>query len=605
MPVEFLPGVGYVETNVDPAGNPIWFDKSGVRAQAGAPGALPYVILKEGAEKPRLPTESHNTSSSTSYNATPNWVKAGGFQTLYSPTGQIIAQVPDSVDPTVLAQLENATKIANINETGANARNVASIAGSAANVGAQEAGANARTAATETGQNTRNAQNIFATAQNQQNQQAFTGAQSAQGLNAAETNQLRTLGSSAIDSGLARAAQAGQFAADYGLKVAQQQMADRQAALGAAKTFTDLSGSADLTGYDRFLAAGGGSLGGALQARATSLTPRGQLGAARALQVAEQPLPTYAPYTAPTETNPYAQYVAPVNYGSVVPQAAAQAPAPAMPATAAGPQYTAANAGANAARDNAIAAASAAGSPNGGWQATPGFAYGTGALGQRRRSAVTAMPSGASMDAVTDRFANGTRFGDARYATGSFMTGDSTDPNDPAAGGAHPEQVTLQDPPGPNNARATVDPLVPPGVGPTDGMPDDDRTAQLGALLQAIGKFLAGSDEPEPGMPVNRLALGTRRYADGTDGLNPVTHEDQPYIDRVMQMRQSTPGGYDQNPYAASYNTSQLPTQRKIGEAAFQTATGVPGEDLSATANYYQPLGLSRSSPYRSISLGQ
>lgn len=598
MPVEFLPGVGYVETNVDPAGNPLWFDKSGVRAQAGAPGALPYVILAAGAEKPRLPTESHNTSTSnsTTYNATPNWVKAGGFQTLYSPTGQILTQVPDTLDVNTLATLKNAYDIAALNETGANARNVASIAGSAAN-----------TAATESGANTRNAQNIFATAQNQQNQQAFTGAQSAQGLNAAETNQLRTLGSSAIDSGLARAAQTGQFAADYGLKVAQQQMADRQAALGAAKTFSDLSGSADLTGYDRFLAAGGGSLGGAIQARATSLTPRGQLGAARALQVAEQPLPAYAPYTAPTETNPYAQYVAPVNYGSVAPQAAAQAPAPASaPVTAAGPQYTAANAGANAARDNAIAAASAAGSPNGGWAPTPGFAYGTGALGQRRRSAVTAMPSGASMDAVTDRFANGTRFGDARYATGSFMTGDSTDPNDPAAGGAHPEQVTLQDPPGPNNARATVDPLVPPGVGPTDGdAPDDDRTAQLGALLQAIGKFLAGSDEPEPGMPVNRLALGTRRYADGTDGLNPVTHEDQPYIDRVMQMRQSTPGGYDVNPYSSSWNGSMLPTEKAIAGSAYQTATGAPKEDLQATANYYQPLGLSRSSPYRSISLGQ
>lgn len=111
-----------------------------------------------------------------------------------------------------------------------------------------------------------------------------------------------TSGESAID----RAQRAGEFAANYSITKAQAQRQDREAALNAAKTYTELTASPDLTGFQRFLSAGGGSVGNALQRGATSMTREGQLGGARALQVSEQPLPTYMDYSFTPEKNPYA-----------------------------------------------------------------------------------------------------------------------------------------------------------------------------------------------------------------------------------------------------------------------------------------------------------
>ena len=111
-----------------------------------------------------------------------------------------------------------------------------------------------------------------------------------------------TSGESAID----RAQRAGEFAANYSITKAQAQRQDREAALNAAKTYTELTASPDLTGFQRFLSAGGGSVGNALQRGATSMTREGQLGGARALQVSEQPLPTYMDYNFTPQTNPYA-----------------------------------------------------------------------------------------------------------------------------------------------------------------------------------------------------------------------------------------------------------------------------------------------------------
>ena len=379
------------------------------------------------------------------------------------------------------------------------------------------------------------------------------------------------------ENALNRAQQAGEFAANYSITKANAERADKAAALQAAQTFSTMSGAPDLTGYDRFLAAGGGTLGGAIQRRATSLTDKGQLGAGRALQVAEQPLPTYADYSYTPTANPFMYATNPnitpaLGYGGAYGGANPAPPAPVQTTPASAPAPPPPNQAPPASGGVHLDPADVqAGVVGGGWQPTPGFAGGT-----------AAQPG---------------------YATGTFEAGDSTDPIDPAAGGAKPEQVTLQDPPGPNNARAMVTPLTDPGVG------DGGRAAELGALLDAIGKFLSGSDGgggggglTAPGVPIERPMLGgaPRRYALGTD-INPVQPEDQPYIDRVMAMRTATP--YNVNPYAADYS-QQSPTSRAIGAAAFQTATGVPGTELQFEAQKYAPLGLNRSSEYRTLQLG-
>lgn len=441
-----------------------------------------------------------------------------------------------------------------------------------------------------------NAANRQATAGLQQGQQAFTGAENA-------LNRAAQAGQFAADYTLrqAQAQQAEQqFAANYQLQLAAQQRADQQAKLDAAKTFSTLSGSADLTGYDRFLAAGGGSLGGAINRGATSLTQPGQLGAARALEAAQSPLPTYGGYT-------------PVAIPGLNQQALNVAPGASQPSTAGGMGQI----------DPALAGLIPAGTPNavpmstdangtihyavnGVPQApsiqtapTPQLGAGLVAATPANKATANANMAAAGVPDWVNRFAMGTQ---PRYAEGTFITGDSTDPVDPAAGGAHPEAVSLQDPPGANNARATVTPLTTPGTGPTEvdaqPMGGGIDPAQLGAVFTAIGALLSGGG----GQLGSQLGGGMPRFADGTDPLAAaITPEDQAALDQVMQMRQATQ--YNVNPYAANYFQSS-PTTRAINAAAFQTATGVPGTELDFEANKYQPVGLNRSSEYRTLDIG-
>ena len=271
-----------------------------------------------------------------------------------------------------------------------------------------------------------------------------------------------------------------------------------------------------------------------------------------------------------------------------------------------------------------------------------GLAYGTGPGAMPiYRSAVATPPMGGGMDTVTGRYAYGSlgTMGAPRYAlgnpmmdggmspfgdmgqpaTGTFITGDSTDPMDPAAGGAQPEMVTLNDPEG--NATADVMPMTQPGVGPDGG------EASVGALLMAISKFLMAEEAksavampPPPmmgpelgmmgmprqaygalGMPRYNMGaygsynMGMPRYATGTMPGYEISAEDQPYVNEVLATRRATP--YDANPFAANYQM-QSPTARAIGESAFQTATGVPGTELDYISRMYEPQGLARQSTY-------
>ena len=271
-----------------------------------------------------------------------------------------------------------------------------------------------------------------------------------------------------------------------------------------------------------------------------------------------------------------------------------------------------------------------------------GLAYGTGPGAMPiYRSAVATPPMGGGMDTVTGRYAYGSlgTMGTPRYAlgnpmmdggmspfgdmgqpaTGTFITGDSTDPMDPAAGGAQPEMVTLNDPEG--NATADVIPMTQPGVGPDGG------EASVGALLMAISKFLMAEEAksavampPPPmmgpelgmmgmprqaygalGMPRYNMGaygsynMGMPRYATGTMPGYEISAEDQPYVNEVLATRRATP--YDANPFAANYQM-QSPTARAVGQSAFQTATGVPGTELDYISRMYEPQGLARQSTY-------
>jgi len=270
------------------------------------------------------------------------------------------------------------------------------------------------------------------------------------------------------------------------------------------------------------------------------------------------------------------------------------------------------------------------------------YAYGSlGMMGAPRYALGNPMMMGQPAPPMPSMNGGMSPFGDmGQPATGTFITGDSTDPMDPAAGGAQPEMVTLNDPEG--NATADVIPMTEPGVGPDAG------EASVGALLMAISKFLMAEEAksavampPPPmmgpelgmmgaprqaygalGMPrynmgaprynmgaprynmgaYGRYNMGMPRYATGTMPGYEISAEDQPFVNEVLATRRATP--YDANPFAANYQM-QSPTARAIGESAFQTATGVPGTELDYISKMYEPQGLARQSTYnQELNLG-
>ena len=180
------------------------------------------------------------------------------------------------------------------------------------------------------------------------------------------------------------------------------------------------------------------------------------------------------------------------------------------------------------------------------------------------------------------RFAFGTQ---GEPATGTFITGDSTHPTDPFAGGAKPEKVTVKDPPGPHNAEAEVEPMSPPeGMG--GGMP-------LANLLHSIASMLDG------GMGMERMNMGGMtgmdepRYAFGT-GYETITPapEDEPYLREVRGIRQNVQ--FPQlNPYDTKFRFN-LPSQVNRFFAGRQTKFGVPVEDQAAEEERYRLRGIGR-----------
>ncbi len=165
------------------------------------------------------------------------------------------------------------------------------------------------------------------------------------------------------------------------------------------------------------------------------------------------------------------------------------------------------------------------------------------------------------------------------------MTGDSTDPANPAAGGAHPEEVDLMKGPG-GTPEASVTPLTPPGTGDTG---DGDKAQTLGMLFSAIADFLKGggaSSMPMDTGSAPRFAFGTLpRYADGTSpgdttsvGIaTPQTAADQPYLDQIAGLRAGVQYP-NLNPYSTKFSF-QPQSMQDAYYAGQQEKFGVPVAD--------------------------
>lgn len=427
-----------------------------------------------------------------------------------------------------------------------------------------------------------------------QNDLTFKYAQLDQSANEGALTREQQAQLKAIDAALS----ASQFASTYGLSVAQQQQQQQRDALAAANQFANLISSTDTAALPAFYKAGGGIIANALAGGKTALSDNALLPAARTLRAIATPV------AAPPAFNPnlYSPSMfAPASAGGGVPFTPVFTPRqtqipvrpPIIPPVAAAPIDYSGSVGPATGVANPLAR-----------PGTPAWVTGEAAPPPPAPSqpAPTAPDPGLQWDA-----GSGYAYGTAnppiqRYADGSvpagmhtqFMAGDSTSPN-PAAGGAHPEGVEINDPTG--DATFKVNPLTTPGTGDTDGT--------VGSLLSAIGAFLQANEEkPGPVMApmadMMRHAYGTgmmdARYAYGTDpsGIAP---EDLPFLDQVRQLRQSqdvTPpiaGGY----FNVGYQ-NVAPSLRAAYANSFQTRYGIPTTDITAEANRFAVPGLDRNS---------
>jgi hypothetical protein len=371
---------------------------------------------------------------------------------------------------------------------------------------------------------------------------------------------------SAID----RAQRASEFAANYGLSTADRARQAQQDRLAAARQLSDVISNVDPAAVAAFSAAGGGVLGNAIGGGQSALSQNALLPAARTLAAAEAPLPTFSPYnwTPPTWTPPppmampaptssyTPRAVAPptTTYGAGGAFTAAPSPAP-VPLIAPAPAPAPVPTEPTDYYPDVSGLQSADWTPGPVWEPTPGFAT--------------------NEELQAPRLAFGTQ---GAPAAGPFISGDSMHPTDPFAGGARPERVTPFDPPGPNNAVATVEPLAPPAAG---------GGSAVARLFHAIGDVMdgGGSAPQVPGEPP-RYAFGTQQADQALGSL--AGPADQPYLDRIRGIREGVDvkppieGGY----WNAAFGL-QPPTVQQRYYAALQSRFGVPSGDFAAEARRF------------------
>lgn len=420
-------------------------------------------------------------------------------------------------------------------------------------------------------------------------QRAFTGNENA-------TERASRLAESAADrafraseSGVDRALRASEFASAFGLQQHQERRAVQQDALAAAEQYARQISLTDPAALPAFLAAGGGNVGNAIASGATALSENALLPAARTLRTIENPVRQtpfefqpqqfdprqFADAFAPSPRFAQSFFPPPPEIAAAQARGAAMAaainagalpnPSAAVPAQES-PASTNPNLAADQARGAALAAAINAGT----------------AVNPAEQAAANARMEAAGVPAWVPRFAFGTP---GMPASGPLIAGDSTDPENPAAGGARPELVIPHDPPGPDNATADVMPLTPP-------MPSGGDSDRMAALFKAIGDFLSGEK-----MQLPPQIAGAPRFAFGTDAL--ATVDDQPYIDRVRALRMSTlepsifPDQVGDQTYNVGFFRQPQAIQQRIA-AARQSRYGVPSDVTLEQARQYALQGVGR-----------
>lgn len=403
----------------------------------------------------------------------------------------------------------------------------------------------------------------------QLDQQGFTREQNAADRNfrAGESAADRTFraGESATD----RAIRAAEFAATYGLNKAQfeaqQNQAESAAArertklgLDAAKQYADLINTVDPNAFDAFLKSGGGVIGNSI-ASGSALSDRAALPSARtkmAMDGIRQQEVAAEQAGRPDPLNPYGYSQQQMSeFRRVNPNWDAQ----------------------NAAGLGMSRAAN---------MATPVAASGTQAVTDpmaELRAAGNKNLENAKVPSWVPRFAFGTGM-----AEDKFITGDSTDPEDPGAGGAKPELVDINDPEG--NATATVTPLERPGTG-----------SKLSTLLTSIAAMIdeesddKGEKEPMDGMQRPSGGVMPPRFAFGTntvDSTQEVTAADRPYINDVLDFRRNAIVP-DYNPFDVQFRNVN-PFSRASFFAGRQTKYGIPVAAQEFEAQRFAVPGQSR-----------
>ena len=363
------------------------------------------------------------------------------------------------------------------------------------------------------------------------------------------------------ENALNRALEAGQFSATLAAKQKSDQFAAdesyqnriRQYAqdkLSAAQAFASQVGAVDPAALEAFYAAGGGNIANALAGGANAVSDNAVLPAARSLRATREML---APTRYTGFDSPYAAPAAPTMAAGGQPN---MQPKPTTPPPVTAPITQVA-------------------------PSIDGGSWSPGTSGQSWTDRA-GTPDWAKGPTDTPRYAFGTQ---GEPATGTFITGDSTDPGNPFAGGAKPEKITVNDPPGPNNAQAEVEPLAPP-VPPQMG-----NKPKLAELFSVIGALL--SEEQMGGMPMD-AGMDAPRYAYGTDGYETITPtaEDQPYVDEVRNIRNNVQFP-NLNPYDTKFRFNPYSLQDRF-YAGRRTKFGVPVADQQQEQQRYQLQGVNR-----------
>lgn len=174
----------------------------------------------------------------------------------------------------------------------------------------------------------------------------------------------------------------------------------------------------------------------------------------------------------------------------------------------------------------------------------------------------------------------------SRFARGGVMVGGGMAVTGDSHTGRPNEEMVINLNPDPRDRIAVVpmDRIRQMGMGPAVRSVINRGGVQV-ATSAGRGEMLDRTGRPIP-YAADGGIFGTDSY------LNPITPEDQPYLDRVQAIRDATDFS-NWNPFRADYFQND-PTIRDANEKAVQAARGIPQASLAAYAQRYALPGIQR-----------